>query len=97
MKHGDNIDYDLFDIIGERPEWQHHAACNGLPVDWWFPERGQDTAAAKRVCNTCPVINNCATYAIDLSMRFGIWGGIAEKKRRLIKHTNHINRTGGAA
>ena len=81
---------DSFDFVGGRPSWQHLGACRGMPAEWWFPERGQDAAEAKRVCLSCPVREECSMYATNASMRFGIWGGIAERKRRQIKRANDL-------
>lgn len=62
--------------------WMKDAACLGMDADLWFPERGEDQRAAKRVCARCQVIVECADYAMDHGIRWGIWGGHAEEERR---------------
>jgi WhiB family redox-sensing transcriptional regulator len=56
-------------------EWREHAACKGLPTDWWFPERGDTAAAAKAICAACPVREPCLQYAVVHDVRVGVWGG----------------------
>jgi len=29
----------------------------------------------KRLCNTCPIKNDCLEYAIESNQRYGIWAG----------------------
>lgn len=51
------MDLSLF----ERPAWQRHAACIGHPVDVFFPVKQTGraakaaVAAARQVCDQCPV------------------------------------------
>lgn len=38
-------------------------------------------ATAKRLCNTCPIKNDCLAYAIESNQRFGIWAGTLPTER----------------
>lgn len=57
----------------------------GNPDDW-FAKPGTETAMrAKRACfQLCPRVNECATYAIETGVPFGIWGGVDERERARI-------------
>jgi WhiB family redox-sensing transcriptional regulator len=66
--------------------WQDQGLCAEIGGDeLWFPEKGGSTAAAKRVCRSCPVRSECLEYALANDERFGIWGGLSERERRRVK------------
>lgn len=65
--------------------WQERALCRGCDPNLWFPELGDDGANAKAICATCPVADECLAGAIERGERFGIWGGVATKERRVIR------------
>lgn len=75
----------------DRPEWQEKAACQGEPLAVFFPKPGehQHVKRAKTICNRCPVIEECATYALSFADRTlpGIWAGMTERDRARILHT----------
>lgn len=41
--------------------------------------------ACKRVCNTCPVLEQCLAYAIANDEKFDIWGGMTPSERKAHK------------
>ena len=45
------------------------------------PAREVREARAKAICARCPVIRECAGYAIAASERYGVWGGLSERER----------------
>lgn len=61
--------------------WMTQAACRGM-TGLFFPEKGQPTAEAKRVCAACPVRQECLQHAFDNVERYGVWGGKGERERR---------------
>jgi WhiB family redox-sensing transcriptional regulator len=71
-------------------EWRYDAACAGEETDLFFPV-GQSadaiiqTSQAKAVCARCPVQTECLTFALDTGQNDGVWGGLAEDERRLLK------------
>ncbi len=73
---------DSKSIAGERPAWHKDAACRGMGPELFFPERGHSTEEAKKICATCPVVDECWEYASENRERFGIWGGSADRSRR---------------
>lgn len=65
--------------------------CRQAP-DLYFPDKtgqGLDVALtnmARKACSACPVIKQCANYAITHKETYGIWGGMnASERRRLWK------------
>jgi WhiB family redox-sensing transcriptional regulator len=66
--------------------------CAEIGGDTWFPETGGDNITvrtAKRVCNQCTHRTECAEWGIH-NERFGIWGGLTELDRRLIRRRLNI-------
>jgi WhiB family redox-sensing transcriptional regulator len=69
-------------MIFERPDWMYHAACRGMDVSLFMPERGDVDAVeqAIKTCNICPVRAKCLEYGRH--QRYGIWGGLTGNERR---------------
>ncbi len=63
--------------------WREQAACRTVEPDVFFPERGESVAAAKRVCAGCPVRDECLEFAEETLQKFGVWGGLSERQRRM--------------
>lgn len=82
--------YVWFPDIEPAGDWTHQAACRDIDPELWFPRRGDSHTAteAKAVCNTCPVQNECLEYALRWRINHGIWGGLTERRRRLLLDTH---------
>lgn len=67
----------------ELTSWRDDAACAATPeVDFFpSPEDVAGISAAKEVCATCPVADDCLSYAIETRQAEGIWGGHTPKER----------------
>lgn len=65
--------------------WMDFSLCKEIGGDVFFPEKGESTKPAKRVCQACPVRSECLEYALRNDERFGIWGGLSEQERRKLK------------
>jgi WhiB family redox-sensing transcriptional regulator len=65
--------------------WQERALCAQTDPEAFFPEKGGSTREAKKICEVCPVREQCLTYALEHDERFGIWGGLSERERRRLK------------
>ena len=71
--------------------WRDRAACNGLPVAWFYPEnRGEKPhPQAVRACARCPVRDDCLETALQ-EERHARWyasgyrGGMTPRKRRVV-------------
>lgn len=69
----------------ETEEWKAEGACHDHDPDVFFPERGEDVDAAKRICAGCTVRRECLTYALTTPReKFGIWGGLSGRERRTL-------------
>ena len=75
----------VFTRLFEPQPWMAEAACRGLDVNLFFPERGEPTKSAKAVCADCPVQAECLQYALDGEDRVGVFGGASEKERRAMR------------
>jgi WhiB family transcriptional regulator, redox-sensing transcriptional regulator len=74
-------------------EWWSLAACQSVDPDLFFPMSATnparaELAAAKSVCGRCPVRTECLQYALAAGQVHGIWGGMSEEERRLLRQRN---------
>lgn len=62
-------------------DWREQAACLKHDAELWFPSSQADPRIrdAKAICRTCPVIAQCATFAVN--ERYGIWAATTEWER----------------
>lgn len=63
------------------------APCEDFP-ELFFPEDISDpvkkrlaTVIAKKLCDTCPVKQECFRYAIESGQKYGVWGGTSPGER----------------
>lgn len=91
--------------------WQERAACRGRNVDAFFPEDVADydtddywraAREAIEVCDACPVQAECAQFALDNRLSWGIWGGVPAAELALWTNKTPLNvwlrlRTGSAS
>ena len=68
--------------------WQLRGACRRADPDLFFHpdgERGEARdvrdAAAKQICATCPVLQQCREHALTTPEATGVWGGMSEAER----------------
>ena len=68
--------------------WQTAAACRGMDSEAFFHppnERARRRRiriqAAKAICATCPVIQQCLDHALQTGEQYGVWGGLSEGER----------------
>lgn len=78
---------------GSGLDWQERGACRTADRDLFFVpngERGNSIAknereaAAKAVCEFCPVKATCLEEALKDDLQ-GVWGGTNDEERRAIK------------
>lgn len=65
--------------------WQADALCAQIDSEVFFPELGQPSRAAKRVCSMCTVRAECLAYALETRQTYGIWGGASEREREAMR------------
>jgi WhiB family redox-sensing transcriptional regulator len=68
--------------------WREAAACLDAPAEVsFFPDK-EDFAGivkAKAICASCPVADECLSWALQTNQTEGIWGGHTAKERRSIR------------
>lgn len=77
-----------------RYDWMAEARCAQTDPDLWHQDgRGDNYAAAKRICQRCPVRPQCEAYtdrldadAATVNGRYGMWAGRtkSQRERRLV-------------
>jgi WhiB family transcriptional regulator, redox-sensing transcriptional regulator len=75
---------------GHLAEWWGLAACRSADPDLFFPISQAGPAAtqisrAKAVCARCAVQDQCLRYALAADPVHGVWGGMSEEERRLLR------------
>lgn len=65
----------LYEHLFDAPEWMVEGECVRRGLD------PNDTAAVLKACRLCPVIEQCAYLADDLSLTTGVYGGVDLSKR----------------
>jgi WhiB family redox-sensing transcriptional regulator len=68
-------------------DWRTGASCPGVDPDLFFPPgtAGARWAAledVRRICNNCPVRQDCLDWAITAGVTDGVWGGLTPLERR---------------
>jgi WhiB family redox-sensing transcriptional regulator len=75
---------------GDGADWRDQALCTQTDPEAFFPAQDVTTGLTRRVtrrmCQDCPVRPECLEFALTLeSVPAGIWGGMTERERRLLK------------
>ena len=70
--------------------WRDHALCRDTDPELFFPVGSTGVALvqidrARQVCGQCTVRDECLDYALDTNQDSGIWGGLSEEERRVIR------------
>lgn len=80
--------YDAPDTTPRARHWGDDAACRGdehtalfFPKSYAGDEAEFTIAAAKALCEQCPVRVDCLTHALDRPEPDGIWGGFIPDER----------------
>ena len=64
--------------------WMKGGNCRNYPPATFFPSDGVGVDRARKICNGCPVLDQCLDYALDQRIEHGVWGGCSERERRRI-------------
>jgi WhiB family redox-sensing transcriptional regulator len=74
--------------VHDQWEWQYDGACRDADPESFFLEpnmRGLNKRTkelnAIKICNTCPVKQECLDHALSIPEYFGVWGGMTEEQR----------------
>jgi WhiB family redox-sensing transcriptional regulator len=70
--------------------WRDVAACLDVDPELFFPTgitrpALRQMAEAKAVCHRCEVAATCLRWAIESRQDTGVWGGLSEEERRILK------------
>lgn len=86
--------------IADEWDWQFEGACRGKDPEMFFhpdnergPRRRNRENAAKAICASCPVIQQCREAALANQEPYGIWGGLSEDDRSVILSRRGLTRT----
>jgi WhiB family transcriptional regulator, redox-sensing transcriptional regulator len=66
------------------------AACTDLTTDqveqlfWPLHDDGPEADAAKAICRSCTLVDDCRTWALETRQPYGIWGATTPDERRTI-------------
>lgn len=71
-------------------DWRIKAACKDTDPALFFPIGTTGVAidqieAAKQVCTGCSCMVMCLQFALDTNQDAGVWGGLSEEERRVIR------------
>lgn len=85
-------------LRGSAPNWEQANCLGTAPVrqpgesevyDAWFDE--EDPGPAMGICNgdygghVCPIRNECLQFALFNNEKYGVWGGMSEPDRRVMR------------
>lgn len=65
--------------------WQQEARCAEVGSEIFFPETGDPSLAARKVCGGCEVREACLDYALKTNQQHGIWGGLSPNQRARLR------------
>ena len=72
-------------------EWQLQGACRDADPRLFFhpegergPARRERDAAAREICGSCPVLDQCRKHALTVREPYGVWGGLTEDDREAV-------------
>jgi len=71
-------------------DWRHRALCRDEDPELFFPigtagPAATQVEAAKVVCQRCPVVEPCLSWALETGQDAGVWGATSEDERRALK------------
>lgn len=72
--------------------WQDgsQACANpGIDPDWFFAEDDKQQLWATKICQDCPLIVDCADYALTHNVD-GVWGGMTERTIRAMRRKKGV-------
>ena len=69
-------------LMGMITDWPTLAACQNGDPDALFVQ-GAEQNVAKRICRSCPVIEQCRRHALATHEPYGVWGGLTAAERNV--------------
>jgi len=76
--------------VARYPAFDGSEVCSQVDPEIWFPTaRNQTGAMAKKLCLSCPWLEKCQNYAVQVDV-VGIWGATNEKERSRMRKKQKI-------
>jgi len=81
-------------MIEYASNWRAESACLNTDPDVFFPvavgtAAGKLVTRALRICDGCPVKQQCLDYAMRSGEKDGIWGGTTPEERIRARRASH--------
>ena len=78
-------------------DWRDRAECLNHDPELFFPigesrSYQRQIERAIEVCKSCPVVEECMTFAVETKQTHGVWGGTSEKGLDAIRRRATRNR-----
>ncbi|HSJ28820.1 MAG TPA: WhiB family transcriptional regulator [Acidimicrobiia bacterium] len=69
--------------------WRSVSACRDIPNESFVAVRldSRQERAAKAVCASCMVVDECLAYAITHDVPYGVWGGLTMAERVRVRRS----------
>ena len=82
---------------GCETNWRSAGACLSADPDLFFPISSAGPAMghlaqAKAICARCEIQQQCLDYAVSTGPIQGVWGGMTEHERRLLRQSGRSAR-----
>jgi WhiB family transcriptional regulator, redox-sensing transcriptional regulator len=79
----------------EETAWRDDAACRDADPELFFADGDNRSAraqvkAAKLICRSCPVSVTCLSWALASGQELGIWGGLTEAERHVLRRRSRL-------
>ena len=82
-----------FERLPAPGSWAEQAACKGRTEEFFLYGPGQVPRKLKRLCESCPVNEDCLSYALEHNP-YGIWAGTSWLERsRMNRKRSHWTRS----
>jgi WhiB family transcriptional regulator, redox-sensing transcriptional regulator len=72
----------LLDGFCSDQDWRAYGHCAEIDPEVWFAVGAREHKFAKKICQSCPVRQQCLEYAMEAPVDYGVWGGLTERERR---------------
>ncbi|MFD2794596.1 WhiB family transcriptional regulator [Promicromonospora vindobonensis] len=77
----------MFDVYDQFPalasSWHERSSCLDEDPEIFFAGGGV-SRKAKKICQSCPVREQCLELGLRNDERFGIWGGLTRAERKAL-------------
>ncbi len=77
-------------MVAAQRHWRSVAACQFADADLFFPVSSsgpsrEQVVEAKKICARCQVQAECLAFALRTRQAHGVWGGMSEQERYLLR------------